>query len=341
MKAELGSVICILGIIGLSALAREPKVRTSKALWLPVLWLSIAGSRMISQWLAITGVSSPAAKVDAAARYMDGSPMDRFLLTVMFFAAIGVLAARRQKVTEILQANKPIVFFFIYCGVSALWSDFSDVAFKRWIKALAVFAMVLIVLTDTHRWAAVRRVLTRSGFILIPLSILLIKYYPAMGRGFSEWGESAFTGVATSKNELGGICLLFGIASLWQVVQLLKRSTNSRITGSLVAHGVLLLMVLALLWSGNAVTAMACFFIAAVLIVATDLRMFRRRPWLVHLLVVGFVSAACCSLFLDMGSSIVQQMGRDPTLTWRTDIWKLVASMTRSPLVGTGFESFL
>jgi len=99
-------------------------------------------------------------------------------------------------------------------------------------------------------------------------------------------------------------------------------------------------MALGLLWSANAVTAMACFFIAAALIVATSQRMFVRRPLLVHLLVLAFVSAACFSLFLNVGSGIVQQMGRDPTLTGRTEIWKLVASMTRSPLFGTGFESF-
>ncbi len=33
-------------------------------------------------------------------------------------------------------------------------------------------------------------------------------------------------------------------------------------------------------------------------------------------------------------------MGRESTLTGRTDIWHLVLGMTGNPLVGTGFESF-
>jgi len=59
-----------------------------------------------------------------------------------------------------------------------------------------------------------------------------------------------------------------------------------------------------------------------------------------HVLVLSIVSVACVALFLEFGSGLVQQLGRDPTLTGRTDIWKLVLSMERNPLLGTGFESF-
>jgi O-antigen ligase len=339
MNSQLATAVCILGILGLFWLDRDAQVRTSKALWLPVIWLAIAGSRMVTQWLAIIGLASPTSKTDAAARYMDGSPLDRFLLTLLFLAAVIVLVGRKRKVVALLRENGPILFFLIYCGVSALWSDYPDVAFKRWIKALADFAMVLIVLTEADRAAAIKRFLTRTGFVLVPLSILLIKYYPA-GRGWSEWGESAYTGVATSKNELGGICLLFGVSSLWQLVRWFMGPRRSRVTRRLIAQGVIFIMSLGLLWSANAVTAMACFFIAGVLIFATSQHLFVRRPWLVHLLVLAFVSAAGFSLFLNVGSGIVQQMGRDPTLTGRTEIWKLVAGMNRSPLFGTGFESF-
>jgi len=339
MGALIATTVCILGILGLFWLDRDPQARTSKALWLPVVWLSIACSRMISQWLSIVGPAGPVTKVDAAARYMDGSPVDRFLLTMGFIIAVIVLVGRKRKVIALLRVNGPIVVFLIYCGISAVWSDYPDVAFKRWIKALADFSMVVIVLTEADRRAAIKRLMTRTGFILVPLSILLIKYYPA-GRGWSEWGESAYTGVATSKNELGGMCLLIAVASFWQIVQFFKAARKTRNTRSLVAQGVVLLMALWLLWSANAVTAMACLSIAACLIVAANQRMFLRRPWLVHLMVLGFIVAAGGSLFLDVGSGILQQMGRDPTLTGRTDIWKLVVGMTRSPLFGTGFESF-
>jgi len=339
MNATLATVLCLAGIGGVFWLNRDPQAKTSKALWLPVIWLSIACSRMISQWLAIFDPRTRLPRADAVARYMDGSPLDRLLLTIGFVLALAILAGRRQKVFALLRLNVPIVFFLAYCGMSAIWSDYPDVAFKRWIKALADFSMVLIVLTEADRKAAIKRLLARTGFVLVPLSLLLIKYYPA-GRGWSEWGESAYTGVATSKNELGGMCLLMAIACFWQVLQLLRENRRVRNRRSLIAQGVILLMALFLLWSANAVTAMACFAIAACIIVAMNLRVVSRRRSLVHAMVATFIALPAASLFLQVGSGVVEQMGRDSTLTGRTDIWKLVISMTRSSVFGTGFESF-
>ena len=43
-------------------------------------------------------------------------------------------------------------------------------------------AMVLVVLTDPDPKLAFKRLLTRAGFLLVPLSVLLIKYYPELGK---------------------------------------------------------------------------------------------------------------------------------------------------------------
>src|SRR5437868_14984547 len=91
--------------------------------------------------------------------------------------SVVVLAKRGCKVGKLLSANGAIVLFLLYCGASILWADYPDVTFKRWIKALGDLAMVLIVLTDEDPSAALKRLLARVGFVLIPASILLAKYY--------------------------------------------------------------------------------------------------------------------------------------------------------------------
>jgi O-antigen ligase len=53
-----------------------------------------------------------------------------------------------------------------------------------------------------------------------------------------------------------------------------------------------------------------------------------------------FLAIPIGALFLNMGSGLVQTLGRDTTLTGRTDVWKRVLSMSVNPLLGTGFESF-
>jgi O-antigen ligase len=46
------------------------------------------------------------------------------------------------------------------------------------------------------------------------------------------------------------------------------------------------------------------------------------------------------ALFLGVGSGLLTTMGKDATLTGRTAVWDLVLSLTKNPMIGTGFESF-
>jgi hypothetical protein len=50
MNQKTATIAYILGIIGLFYMDRSDKERTSKALWIPVMWLMIVGSRPISLW---------------------------------------------------------------------------------------------------------------------------------------------------------------------------------------------------------------------------------------------------------------------------------------------------
>ena len=50
MGAPLSLLICSIGVLGLFFLDRDNSVRNSNALWLPVIWLWIAGSRPVSSW---------------------------------------------------------------------------------------------------------------------------------------------------------------------------------------------------------------------------------------------------------------------------------------------------
>lgn len=67
---------------------------------------------------------------------------------------------------------------------------------------------------------------------------------------------------------------------------------------------------------------------------------FAKRPVLVHLLVLGVISLSVFALFFDNGGQLVGTLGRNATLTGRTDVWKRAFGIVQSPLFGSGFESF-
>src|SRR5882762_6466502 len=141
MTPLIASVVFGLGILGLFVLDRNREARTSKALWIAVVWLLIAGSRNVSEWVQYGPT------VDSGDRYVEGNPLDRNVLTGLLVLGAIVLVGRRRKTAALLRANVPILLYFTYCGLSAFWSDYPDVSFKRWIKALGDIVVVLVVLT--------------------------------------------------------------------------------------------------------------------------------------------------------------------------------------------------
>jgi exopolysaccharide production protein ExoQ len=332
---QIATGLFVLGILGLFMLNRDANARTSKALWLPVLWLLIAGSRPFSAWLQLKPVKLPD-------QYLEGSPLDRLFFIVILAAGLVVLFWRRAAVGRFLWANGPMVLFILYCAISISWSDYPDVAFKRWIKSIGDYVMILIVLTETDRLAAVRRVLARVGFLLIPLSVLFIKYYPYLGRAYAAHWEAAvyFTGVATDKNMLGMTCLVFGLGSVWCLLQELRSSKSARRFGPLIAHGAIVVMVIWLLRMANSMTSLSCFLMGSTLMVAASTRQFVRRPRLVHILILIMLAVSVSALFFQVGSGLVEGLGRDSTLTGRTALWGVLLKMTANPIWGTGFESF-
>jgi exopolysaccharide production protein ExoQ len=332
---QIAVVIFIIGICGLFLLDRDPKAGASKALWLPVAWLLISGSRPVSVWLHIVPSNSPD-------QYLDGSPLERVIYTTLL--AIGLLAlfARRTTVARFLWPNWPIVLFVSYCAVSILWSDYPDVAFKRWIKSLGDYVMVLIVLTDADRLWAVKRVFARVGFLLLPISVLLIKYYPDLGRAYARHWEGTvfYVGVAADKNMLGMTCLVFGLGSAWRFLHELRREKEVRNKGTVIAHGVIIVMALWLFWMSDSMTSLSCFVLGTGLMTATLFLKPGRKHAVVHVLVAAILCFCFCVLFLNLGDSLLRTMGRNPTLTGRTELWDRLLGMTPNPIVGAGFESF-
>ena len=115
--------------------------------------------------------------------------------------------------------NLPLLVFISFALLSVVWSDFPLITFKRWFRDLGAYLMILVVLSDPRPLEAIRTVLRRLGYLLVPLSILLIKYYSDIGRHYSIWtGGTEFVGAATSKNTLGLLCLISGLFFFWDTM---------------------------------------------------------------------------------------------------------------------------
>src|SRR5207302_2053531 len=127
------------------------------------------GSRGVSEWL------NPGAPFQSVDDLLEGSPTNRMVFLGLIAAGWLVLWKRHIPWQALFRQNVWLSVFFLYCGLSVLWSDFPLVAFKRWIKGLGDPMMAVILLSERAPAKAVEAVIKRCAYVLIPLSIVFIK----------------------------------------------------------------------------------------------------------------------------------------------------------------------
>ena len=305
----------------------------SRALWVPVIWLLITGSRSVGQWLTLdAGVGIPSPE--------DGSPLDATVYFGLIVAGYIVLKRRGVDLSTFARNNRWLTAFLIFSLISVVWSDFPLIAFKRWIKILGHPIMALVVLTDPVPLEAVKRVLKRVAYVLVPLSICFIKYFPQYGRGFDYWtGQGFNSGVALNKNELGLLCLIFGMFFFWNTLQILKMKNRKARRNELVLNIGFFALNWWLLSEASSATSLVTMLLGIVVIWFVGLRFVDKRY-------VGFYLIAAVMIFAalepicGMYTQVVKGLGRNLTLTDRTDIWQAVLKLQDNPIFGRGFESF-
>ena len=308
----------------------------SGALWLPVLWLVIGCSRPVSEWLTLFGLP-----VGGGASVEEGSPLDACFYLALAIAGFCVLSNRQLQLSEIVSKNGWLIAFFLYCFISIAWSDFPFIAFKRWIKIFGHPIMALIVLTEPDLKEALTRLMKRYAYVVVPVSILWIKYYPQLGVGYDEWGGTMNRGIAVGKNMLGADCLTLGFFFFWYWLQTWRaeRSTQRRNELWLIAG--LLIGISWLLRMAHSATSTIALFVAILIVVFVRIRFIRK--FIGTCILAGLVLLVAAELTVGLSGHLSESLGRGSTLTGRTEIWEHaleVNSKMGNPILGAGFESW-
>jgi O-antigen ligase len=108
----------------------------------------------------------------------------------------------------------------------------------------------------------------------------------------------------------------------------------------MIAHSIILAMVLWLFNTANSMTSLNSFLMASILMIVASSRLAVRRPAIVHLVVVSMLVVSFCVVFMGVSPDVLKTMGRNPTLTDRTEVWGVLLTLVTNPILGTGFESY-
>jgi hypothetical protein len=335
MNPTLALAIWLILLVALFAFDPAKHKKTSAALWVPVIWFFFLGSRPPAMWL---GFSSG---VNATQALEEGNPTDRTIFSVLILAAIAILVSRSFPLGSFVAQNSALACLLAFALLSVAWSDFPLATFKKWFRDAGVGMVVLVALSDPCPLEAVRTVLRRVCYLLVPLSILLIKYFPYLGKAFSDWGGQEYTGVSTSKNMLGAVCLVSGIFFFWDTITRWRERREAGVRWVILVNIAFIAMTAWLLNLSQSSTSTVCLAIGCLVIAAAHCKFGRRHPgWVKALAPMSFLLYLILTLGFDMGGQFSQAVGKSADMSDRTRIWQVLLSVPINPLLGTGYQSF-
>ncbi len=339
MPPTVALLLCTAFVLFLLQLERRASRRVSTALWIPTIWMLAIATKPLASWFGVSGDSNES-----------GSELDRLVLTGLGLLAIVVLARRRFDWLGALRRQGWLLALLFYMFVSTLWSDITLIAFRRWMRDVIVVIMALVIMSEADPRQAFQSLLRRSIYILMPFSLMLIKYYPALGRAYGRWsGIGMWIGVTLQKNSLGRLCLIGALFLLWALYRRWREQAEG--AGRYIGWAdlsVLLISLFLLKGADNAYSATSIVALAVGITSFLALLAFRklklRVPQLILLALVIFMTCFGTSTPFLGGSNVAtftSSLGRDDTLTGRTEVWAaLVPVVKRQPLFGAGFASF-
>jgi O-antigen ligase len=271
---------------------------------------------------------------------LEGSWQNSATLLILIIAALWMLARRRFSWGCFVGKNKALVCLYVFFLLSACWSDFPVSTIKRILKDFGNVVIAVMLLSGSKPVETIKALFVRVGCLLFPLSGLVNKWFPAIGRNYSVSGEPMVTGVTTQKNELGQMVFVLSVFILFDIFTARGSSDDAWRQRR---WGLYLLLGLGgvLLHQCQSKTSLVCVLLTLALFWLSSRFLKMRNP--VHGLMLSLCLAGVlflCDSLLKISGSLLVLLGRDPTLTGRTDIWTIILQQPTNYWLGSGFLSY-
>jgi exopolysaccharide production protein ExoQ len=259
-----------------------------------------------------------------------GSPFTQGIWLVVYVVVIARVASWHRLLIPLIWANKSLCALVLLALVSAAWS-WDSVATLHHGVALLVTTLFGI---DFALRYSIREQLRFVCIVLasvIALSIAAELFFSGVLPHFDP-NPAIWQGVFGQKNTLGKIVVLAAAAFL-------SRSRDSRkdtfvVVALMVIAGV---VVMAAHSASSLVELIAIILISRALV---SLR-WRRESLIIAVFVTLLIAIPATFVVLKNFDRVTAALGRDATLTGRTEVWRLARqSIAAHPVLGYGYDVF-
>jgi exopolysaccharide production protein ExoQ len=265
---------------------------------------------------------------DASTLSEESASTLRLLILPSLLAAPLLLVVGWQGVIPLLRRHLALVLLCIWIWLSVIWSVEPSVTLRRAASFTANTVILCWIATHVSP-AAVLRNLTIVLILVLALSLLFAVFLPALAF-MPDGGE--FRGVFVHKNVMG--------LALVEAALLAAISWHARLVSRPVLLSAYAIIALMAIPTGSATTLM---LLMALVVLHVPLKVAalpkRQAAGGILLLVLGSITILLPLLLAR--NRIFMALGRDVTLTGRTELWDFVDSfIAQRPLVGFGYGAF-
>jgi exopolysaccharide production protein ExoQ len=256
-----------------------------------------------------------------------GSPVYTVLWGLVYAISLLRFIRQRHRAMTRLRANRALVLLVVLCFASILWSMAPFVTLHA---AATLFFTALFALDMSLRYS-IRQQLQLICIALVSvvlMSIIAEVVFPGAVPG-RDFEESAWHGVFGFKNDFGKVTCLCVIACL----SLSSKSTLLRL--AIVASGLVVTVL------SRSVSATGYTLLFGIAFVGVKIFKWKPKPRRIALALIGIFLIAIANYAIQNFVHLTSQIGKDPHLTGRTELWKLAAAdIRRNPVIGYGYLAF-
>jgi exopolysaccharide production protein ExoQ len=287
-------------------------------------------------YFALDGVSpfvnEPAATRAVATVSAGGVITDRLGKLLIFVACIVFALQRHHSVRRLSTQMKLVTCFPI---LALLLCPISQLPSRTISSALLLLGSTLLLYYIMSRYSPnqVLELLLILGTTTIAASIVFSLTLPQYGLDQTGGHPDAWKGVFSAKNYLGNIALFF----LTVAVSYRPRTTFL----GLVRVSQVIFCLTAIAFSRAATAYMLTAIYVIYFVILKTLHRFRKKDYLIVCVILLGTLFAAAAVIAVWPNSLFNLLGKDLTLTGRTQIWtSAIESIAKRPLLGYGYQAF-
>jgi exopolysaccharide production protein ExoQ len=290
--------------------------------------LIILGTLMMQNVVVflVSGNTQPADVAAAAA----GDPLARASWYPLYGGILVALALRLRGMLRTIADTAPIMLLLALMAATVVWSVAPDISMRR-VIALAFTVFLGVLLHVRGDWISSLRLIGIGALIACLFHLMIIIANPSVGID-QDLHRGAWKGILHEKNALGGMAAV-NVIVFGALVQFDRPWRRLWLAATALA--------VLLVFGSTSTTSFLAIMLVGVLFLLS--RLARISPaaavGAVYIALVGAgVAILGATVFSD---EVLALLGKDPTLTGRTDIWGIVwRAIEARPLQGYGLGAY-